>query len=335
MSGQRSVVDVLSVVRRVLWTDGADRGLSSMTVIRTRELKQLGQTTAERTRLAREGGLVRVRHGAYADEAAASALDKHRQLIAGTVPIMAGEMVLSHVSAGVLHELPSWDSTLERVTVLRLSAGHGSRRRNLHVRRAPVGSTEVSEIDGCPVTSLERTAVDLACILGFVRDVSVLDADLHREASLDVMADAVLQARTRRGVATARAALGFADGRSESVGESISRVRMVAARLPVPQLQLNVFDEFDNWLARTDFAWVELGVLGEFDGRVKYVGPSDEVARAILRETAREERLRQQGWVVVRWGWEDLADLDGFRRRIEAAIRQANPARIRGFVRPS
>lgn len=306
-----------------------------MSVNRTRQLTSLGQTTADRARLARTGELVRVRHGAYADEAARSALDQHRQLIAGTVPIMGSETVLSHVSAGVLHQLPSWESTLERVTVLRLSGGHGSRRRNLHVRLAPIEPTEVTEIDGYPVTSLERTAIDLGCLHDYDRAVSVMDAALHLKADFDVMADTAQAARTRRGVATARAALAFADGRSESVGESISRVRMAAAGLPVPELQVNIFDEFGTWLARTDFGWEALGVLGEFDGRVKYVGTPDEIARTVMREKAREERLRELGWIVVRWSWADLSDLNAFRRRIEAAIAQARPSAIRGSVRPS
>ncbi len=248
---------------------------------------------------------------------------------------MTSEMVLSHVSAGVLHQLPSWESTLERVTVLRLSGGHGSRRRNLHVRLSPVAPVEITEIDGYPVTRLERTAIDLGCLHDYDRAVAVMDAALHLKASFDIMADTVEAARARRGVATARAALSFADGRSESVGESISRVRMAAAGLPAPQLQVNVFDEFGTWLARTDFGWEMLGVLGEFDGRIKYVGTSDQVARTVMLEKDREDRLRELGWAVVRWKWADLADLDGFRRRIEAAIAQANPSAIRGFIQPS
>ncbi|MGC3993894.1 MAG: hypothetical protein QM779_07290 [Propionicimonas sp.] len=306
-----------------------------MTVSRTHQLLSLGQTSADRVRLARTGELVRVRHGAYADEAAHSALDRHRQLIAGTVPIMTAEMVLSHVSAGILHQLPSWESTLGQVTVLRLSGGHGSRRRNLHVRLAPIEGVEITEIDGYPVTSLERTAIDLGCIHAYERAVAVMDAALHREAGFEVMVDTVQAARTRRGVATARAALTFADGRAESVGESISRVRMAAAGLPVPQLQVNVFDEFGIWLARSDFGWEALGVLGEFDGQLKYVGTPEQVARTVMREKDREDRLRELGWVVVRWKWADLADLNGFRRRIEAAIAQANPSAVRGSVRPS
>jgi len=288
-----------------------------------------------RARMARAGELVVVRHGAYADAPAASALDRHRRLIDGTVPLLGDATVLSHVSAGVLHGLPSWESMLGQVTVVRRSHGHGSRRRYLHVRTAPLVDAEVVEVDGFMATSIERTAVDLACTLDFERAVAVLDAALHLGGQPLAMADVLAEAARRHGVATARAALEFADGRSESVGESVSRVRMADAGLPVPQLQLNVFDGRGGWLARSDFCWEEFGVLGEFDCQIKYRGTRDEVARAVMQEKRREARLREVGWGVVRWDWGDLGDPPALRRRLEAAFDQARPAKVRGWVAPS
>ena len=40
--------------------------------------------------------------------------------------------------------------------------------------------------------------------------------------------------------------------------------------LPRPEPQVEVFDEAGKLVARVDFAWPELGVFVEFDGRVKY-----------------------------------------------------------------
>lgn len=303
-----------------------------MTVKRTNQLNVVGQSPKVRGRLTRADGLVIVRHGAYADVAPAGALDRHRQLIDGTVPLLGEATVLSHVSAGVLHGLPSWESLLRRVTVVRQSSGHGSKRRYLHVRTASVPLAEVVEVEGYKATSIERTAIDMARGLNFERAVAVLDAALHRGGDPLVLRDVLTDATGRHGVGTARAALAFADGRSESVGESVSRVRMADAGLPMPELQLNVFDGPGAWLARSDFCWEELGVLGEFDGQVKYRGTRDEVAQAVMQEKRREARLREVGWVVVRWEWADLADLPAFRRRIEAAFAQARPAAITGRV---
>ena len=301
-----------------------------MAVTRTFQLNLLGQSPKQRRRLTRDGRLVLVRHGAYADEPAADDLARHRQLIAGTVPLLGAGTVLSHVSAGVLHGLPSWASMLGKVTVLRRSKGHGSSRRYLQVRVAPLAPDEVAEVEGFPVTTVERTAIDLSSCLSFERAVAVLDAALHLGGDAHVLEDSRVAAAGRDGVGTARAALASADGRSESVGESVSRVRLAEAGLPLPELQLNVFNDLGAWVARCDFGWEELGVLGEFDGKVKYRGTPDEVAQAVMREKRREARLRELGWIVVRWDWGDLADPSGLRRRVEAAIDQARPTQIRG-----
>ncbi|MCC6496005.1 MAG: type IV toxin-antitoxin system AbiEi family antitoxin domain-containing protein [Propionibacteriaceae bacterium] len=306
-----------------------------MSVKRTRQLNAAGQSPKVRARMARAGELVVVRHGAYADAPPAGALDRHRRLIEGTVPLLGEATVLSHVSAGVLHGLPSWESMLGRVSVVRRSNGHGSRRRYLHVMTAPLTDREVVDVDGLMVTSIVRTAIDLACSLDFERAVAVLDAALHLGGDPLVLADILARAARRRGVITARAALKFADGRSESVGESVSRVRMAAAGLPMPELQLNVFDGLGGWLARPDFCWEEFGVLGEFDGQIKYQGTREEVSQAVMQEKRREARLREAGWGVVRWDWADLGNPRALRRRIESAFDQARPAGIRGCVAPS
>nr|WP_300145739.1 hypothetical protein [Propionicimonas sp.] len=291
-----------------------------------------GQTHKDRARLSRAGELVRVRHGAYAEVHADGVIGRHRQLIAGTAPILGPDTVLSHSSASVLHGLPVWEPMLGRVTVIRRSHAHGSRGRHLHARRAPLAPEEIVFLEGISVTNLERTAIDMACLLPFARAVAVLDAALHMEADKDVMAAVLTAAHSRRGVGTARRAFAFADGRAESVGESVSRVVMASQGVPAPLLQVNVYDEFGNWLARTDFGWAARGVLGEFDGKVKYTGTPEEVAAAVMKEKRREDRLRQLGWVVVRWGWADPADPAGLRRRLEAAFAQARPDLIRGRV---
>lgn len=110
-----------------------------------------------------------MRHGAWSDEAAADDLDRHRQLIAGTWPILAGQAVLSHVSAAVLQGLPVWQLMLARVSVTRAAGGHGGRTRHLYVRLAPLADAEVVELDGYRVTALERTAFDLARMLDYER----------------------------------------------------------------------------------------------------------------------------------------------------------------------
>ena len=46
-----------------------------------------------------------------------------------------------------------------------------------------------------------------------------------------------------------------------------------------------------------------------FDGRVKYsklLRPGEGAEDAVYREKLREDALRDQGWQMARWGWDDL-----------------------------
>ncbi len=182
---------------------------------------------------------------------------------------------------------------------------------------------EVATKDGFRLTSLERTALDIARQLPYERAVAVLDAALHLGADPGLLDRILLEAAGRKGVPTARVALAFADRLAESVGESISRVRMAEVGLPAPVLQFEVFSELGTWVARTDFWWREQRVVGEFDGRVKYTGPAGEVADVVMAEKRREQAIRDAGFWFVRWGWQDLDDRVAFKRRILQAFASA------------
>lgn len=291
-----------------------------MKTVRTAQLLGEGRTKHDLARAARSGDLIRVRHGAWAEAAAADELDRHRQIVAGTWPLLGAGAVVSHASAAVLHELPLWRGLLQKVSVTRADGGHGTRTRNLHVRLAPLAPQEVTELDGYRVTTLERTAVDLACLVGYERAVAVLDAALHTGADPGLLLATVQAASGRKGSAMVRRALGFADARAESVGESVSRVRIAEVGLPKPELQFRVLDRNGIFVARVDFCWPEYGVVGEFDGAVKYTGGPEEVAAAVMAERRRESDIEAVGWRVVRWIWSELADRSRFRMKIASEL---------------
>lgn len=301
-----------------------ERSDGRVTVRLTREFAATGVDSQALDKLQRQGKLARVRRGAYSDAIETEARAAHLQLIQATWPLLAEHAVISHGSAAALWELPLWGSLLDKVSITRSHGGHGSLGRYLHVWRAPLAGIEVSEKDGYRVTSLERTAFDVARSLPYPQAVAVLDAALRQGADPGIV-DAIIQASARkRGVPTARAALAFADRRAESVGESISRVRMAEVKLPAPTLQFVVLDRFGCFVARTDFCWPELRVVGEFDGRVKYRRATPaEVAEVVMDEKRREQAIRDAGWWVVRWGWSDLEDREAFRRRILQAFASA------------
>lgn len=99
--------------------------------------------------------------------------------------------------------------------------------------------------------------------------------------------------------------------RSESVGESRSRALIIREQLPLPDLQATLVAASGTRLGRVDF--LVDGVVGEFDGRVKYgrLVPRGQVPADVLwREKQREDAIRDAGWQVVRWVWDELATPD-------------------------
>ncbi|WP_431840404.1 hypothetical protein [Gordonia hongkongensis] len=92
--------------------------------------------------------------------------------------------------------------------------------------------------------------------------------------------------------------------------------------LPTPRQQVKIFDDHGVFIARVDFLLANR-VIGEFDGMIKYSGGlGDEPAwQTVVEEKAREDRLRAQGYTVVRWTWPDLADKARFYAQIQKALR--------------
>ena len=124
------------------------------------------------------------------------------------------------------------------------------------------------------------------------------------------------------GVGGARRVAGFIDGRAESAGESVSRVRCQEFGLPAPTPQLSIYRDM-RFVARCDLGWDELGTVGEFDGMIKYetlLEPGESASEVVVREKQREDMLRQLGWQVVRWVWSDLSQFGPVRDQLLSAF---------------
>ena len=72
-----------------------------------------------------------------------------------------------------------------------------------------------------------------------------------------------------------------------------------------------------------DFCWADARVIGEFDGRVKYLDESylrgRSASDAVIAEKIREGRLRALGFRVTRWTWSDLHSPERLAAQLEAA----------------
>lgn len=289
----------------------------------TRELLEQGYEYGELAAMLRAGTLSRVRRGAYAASIPASPEDRHRQLVAATLPRFAEDACASHQSAAVLHGLPTWSDQPRLVHVTRPRVNGGRRRTVSQVHPGPLADDEVVEVHGLAVTSLARTVADCSRTLSFARAVAIGDAALRSGLRTEELL-AQLDRRPRRpGMSQARRVAAFIDGRSESPGESFSRVLLHRQGVPTPQLQLVVLNRAGREAGRVDFGWEERRTLGEFDGRVKYgrlLEDGETAGDVIYREKLREDLLRDLGWEVVRWVWADLTDPASIVARLQRAF---------------
>ncbi|MGE3288653.1 MAG: hypothetical protein AB7J32_21485 [Pseudonocardia sp.] len=305
------------------------------------ELRAVGYTSDEVRRARAAGKLTSLRRGTYRfGPAPPTPESAHALLVGAALRDLSGDSVVSHVSAAVLHGLPVWGVPLDRVHVTRPRRNGARSGARVEVHAAPLARDETCLIDGLRVTSLARTLVDVARWVPFSQAVVVLDAASRRAAladgapemqrgpewaTLKAASDAALQrVHGWPGAPRARRAVEFADWRSESPGESRSRVAFRGAGLPVPELQARLSTTLGE--PRADFLWREQRTVGEFDGLVKYgrfLRSGESAADAVLREKRREDAIRAEGWWVVRWTWTDLEGFDPVLDRLRRAFSAA------------
>jgi hypothetical protein len=250
---------------------------------------------------------VRLFHGAAVERrewAALSPLERRRLVVRGRLSTLQTPAVVSHRSAAALwglpeHGRPDWRLHVTDPTAAKTHTGPGVVR---HV--GALSDDDVVGLDGTAVTSLHRTVVDVIHVVPFVHAVVVLDHVLRgRSLARSDLEAAVVARAGQRGNRRGTEALAFADPASESPGESVSRVTMRDLRVTPPVLQ----HEFDtrSGLFRVDFWWPASGVVGEFDGRVKY-----DSAEALWGEKRREDAIRRRADVrgFARWGMHEAED---------------------------
>ncbi|MCV7068393.1 hypothetical protein H7H51_26605 [Mycolicibacterium farcinogenes] len=166
----------------------------------------------------------------------------------------------------------------------------------LRVRTEEIADDEIVRVDGIPVTSAARTALDIGCWYPRDNAVAALDA-LARATDLKA-ADVDLLAQRharRRGIQRARTALDLMDGGAQSPQETWLRLILIDAGLPRPQTQIPVFDGPGDPFAYLDMGWEDIKVAAEYDG--------EEHRSSNWRynwDLRRAERIQRQDWINVR-----------------------------------
>lgn len=281
------------------------------------ELRREGKTASQISTLVRHGVLIQVRRGVYAraEMAADLATRPGGDHLLHTAAALAtlGPAVASHQSAAVIHGMALLAKP-RIVTLTRPPDGNRSPRPRIRLHYAQLPADHVTVVHGMRVTTAARTVIDLARSLEFRSGVVTADSALHERLVTKVELESLLAHLARRtGKRRAAEVTAFADGRAESVLESIARVVFKDCGLPPPELQVWVGGA--EVVGRVDFLWRQHRTVVEVDGLLKYRDP----ARAVL-QLERDKRLRDAGYEVVHLTWQDITENPPY---VATAIRSA------------
>lgn len=275
-------------------------------------------------RAARRGELVRLRQGAYClseEWARANARHKHILRVRAVVGQSKGDAVVAGVSAGAVWGFPSASPWPTEVTLLHAARSGGKSEPGVRRTSAGAKGAATTAVDGIQVTSVARTALDLARGRDFPIAVAMLDWARWRKndhrVSVDELWTQLHRARFRTGAATLARAIEFSTSLSDSIYESRARASMELLGFVSPELQHTFVDEEGE--LTPDYYWRTVNKAAEFDGQVKYTDEDysrGDPARVFWNEKRREDRLRRMVDGVTRFVAVDVDD----PRRLERLL---------------
>ena len=197
-------------------------------------------------------------------------------------------------------------------------------RAGLRFHRAALPSDELTILHGIPVTTPQRTLLDIAAVLplarGATRPPRLLEAALNEADALRLwdalsLDDLLARYPRHRGSRGVRLALRWRRGgatRTRSDLEDVFLVLVDEAGLPRPELNASL--ELAGRLIEVDAVWRAQRVAVELDGR-----PFHATAAAFERDRRRDRELTARGWRAIRVTW---AQLVNERHELESDLRR-------------
>ena len=239
-------------------------------------VQQLSEWGADKRliqKMCADGTLRRVKRGYYTLGGVAS--DDHWQRLRSEHLRLVAAMTNDHTVAGfrsaaLAFGLPVSDIPDEPEVIRPPTMSSLGRTRTL---RRPLDDGEITSVRAVPVTTIERTAVDVALDLPTPQALITLDAALRRGASRTLLLHNLSSLGSVRGCRTARQTIAWADPHSESALESRGRGELLIRGVPPPWC--NVSFRMGDTEFRVDKWWPVIALVGEADGAVKYRGATN------------------------------------------------------------
>lgn len=265
----------------------------------------------ELRRLVKAGAIVRLTRGWYAAADADRAAEATHRLRAQAVMARnSGRLRPSHHTALVMAGVTVHGVDLATVHVFAGTPRETDRGHGFVVHRPPPGAACTPDGNLCLAGALVQTGLTSGDRAFVVSADAALRSGLVTVDGLRAMMPAFAG---HTGIAAVRRRLDMLDGGSESVGESLLRCdlhdlgREVHSQVPI---------DTTRGRYRVDFLLAGTRVVVEFDG----VGKYDAGGAAFRAEKIREAALAEAGFVVVRFVWSDLGDLDLIQERLRQGV---------------
>lgn len=218
-----------------------------------------------------------------------------------------------HSSARRLFDLPGLGGDPDWVELATLPDQKVTRgRKHQGINLMPTGVPEHHRCRqlGVPCLTAPRTVVDSARSHDPADGLITADAALHRGLTgPDEIKHVLDDCAGWPGITIARHTLGHASAQRESPLESRSFAFFIEEGLPLPECQIDVFTSAGILIGRVDFLWRAHRVVGEADGKVKYVEEfADGKAKdeRLWRQRLRHDDLDDHDYEVVRWTHRDV-----------------------------
>ncbi len=292
-----------------------------------REYIAAGYSDRALANMVRDGVLARTRRGAYVAGPVWQALDvegRHSVRARAVLRQAKADAVLSHTTGLLEYDVPIWDLDLNEVHVTRLDGKIGRQEAGIRQHAGTIEPGDVIHRNGVAVMSPTRLGLEVTTVADVEHSLVAVNHLLHEgHTTLEALADRYRTMSQWPNTLITDLVLRLANPKIESVGESRTFHLCYINRLPMPEPQYEIKDAAGRIVARVDFAWPELGVFLEFDGKVKYeklLKDGERASDVVVREKKREAMIcRLTGWTCVRITW---ADLDHPERTAEL-IREA------------
>lgn len=293
-----------------------------------KHLIEAGLTDRAIARRVSAGEWVKIRHGAYTEKKTWDALDaagRHALVARAAAAQARTEVIVSHASALPFFDAPTWGIDLGDVHLTREDGKAGRTEAGIQQHSGAIVDGDVTERDELRVMSPTRLALEVTTVADVEASICVVSHLLHEGlTTMEKLRARYELMRHWPDTLHTDLVLRLSDSRFESVGESRTYYLCFREGLPMPEPQYEVRDENGDLVGRVDFAWPELGVFLEFDGKVKYeklLRDGERASDVVVREKQREEEIcRITGWRCVRITWADLAHPGRTAARIRRAL---------------